>query len=186
MIYLRYKGNARRRVRGEGLLPRGLEMKVSQKKWEVVRPIANGKCNFSPTLHRLFLLCLLILTITQRGSGIWKRSWNTQETYWVWGTWSKLCRVACMRSIWIFDHCQQLQSLPDGFGFGLKKWILCMLHSPSLTIPNMPFRFGKNPSQDFYIIWWPANWKAETSSYCVGPHEIVIFVGILTISGSST
>lgn len=30
-----------------------------------MRSIANSKCKLSPTLHRLFLLCLLILTNNQ-------------------------------------------------------------------------------------------------------------------------
>lgn len=52
---------------------------------------------------------------------------------------------------------------------------------------DMPFRFGKDPSQDFYIIWKPKKKKKmETSFYYVEPREIVMFVGILTTSGGST
>lgn len=44
----------------------------------------------------------------------------------------KLHGVAYMRSIWTFDHCQQLESMPNGFGFELIKWIFCIPHSLSI------------------------------------------------------
>ena len=133
-----------------------------------------------PTLHRLFLISFNSHNNPMSKSDMNKKLEYSGHSLGLEVHGEKLHGVAHMRSIWTFDQCQQLESMPNGFGFELIKWIffacltVCLL---SLTIPNMPSRFGNNPSQDFGIIWWPTNRRAETLPSCIESYEIVIFVG---------